>query len=66
MSTLRTFLPMLVLPIGIAFVLLIVGIARRSRAWSVAALAILYVSSIELVGGAARDMARVVLFAARR
>ena len=48
---LRTFLPMLVLPTGIVFALLIVGIARRSRAWLVAALAILYISSIELVGG---------------
>lgn len=51
MSFVRTFLPMLVLPTGIVFVLLIVGIARRSRAWLLAALAILYVSSIELVGG---------------
>jgi uncharacterized SAM-binding protein YcdF (DUF218 family) len=51
MSFLRTFLPMLVLPTGIVCGLLIVGIARRSRAWLVAALALLYISSIELVGG---------------
>lgn len=51
MSFLRTFLPMLVLPTGIVFGLLIVGIVRRSRRWLVAALVVLYISSIELVGG---------------
>lgn len=51
MSFLRTFLPMLVLPTGIVFGLLAVGILRRSRAWLVAAAALLYFASIEFVGG---------------